>query len=86
MLVGFRDKCPFRQYTVYPVRLPNMKSKFMHCVMLKLFYVWNMEIYPRTQPEGPYKADKQYNSSQGVVTRLITDIPGSARNITFDNW
>ena len=38
------------------------------------------------QLEGPYKADKQYNSSQAVVTRLVSDICGSARNIKFDNW
>ena len=45
-----------------------------------------MEIYAETQPEGPYKTDKQYNSSQAVVTRLISDISGSAQNITFDDW
>ena len=38
------------------------------------------------QLEGPYKADKQYNSSQAVVTRLVSDISGSAQNIKFDNW
>ena len=45
-----------------------------------------MEIYARKQPDGPYKTDKTYNSAQAVVTRLISDISGSARNVKFDNW
>ncbi|XP_068240862.1 uncharacterized protein [Palaemon carinicauda] len=45
-----------------------------------------MEIYAGTQPDGPFKADKQYNSLQVMVTRLISDISGSARNVILDNW
>ena len=45
-----------------------------------------MEIYVKTQPAGPYKADKKYNSLKDVVKNLISDISGSAQNITFDNW
>ena len=52
----------------------------------KTFYVYNMEIYAGLQPEGPYKTDKVYNSSIAVVTRLISTISKSARNVTFDNW
>ena len=43
-----------------------------------------MKIYAGMQLEGPYKADKQYNSSQAVVTRLVSNISGSAQNIKFD--
>ena len=52
----------------------------------KTLFVCNMEIYVRLHPEGPYKADKEYNSSNAVVTRLISHISRSARNVTFDNW
>ena len=36
--------------------------------------------------EGPYKADKEYNSSNSVVPRLTSHISGSTRNVIFDNW
>lgn len=42
-----------------------------------------MEVYAGKQPDGPFKVD---NSSLGVVTRLISDISGSCRNVTIDNW
>lgn len=84
MLVAFRGHCPFRQY------IPSKPAKYgikIHALCdAQTFYVCNMEIYAGTQPDGPFKADKQYNSSQAVVTRLISDISGSARNVTFDNW
>ena len=84
MLAAFRGNCPFRQY------IPSKPAKYgikIHAVCdAKTFYVCNMEIYARIQPDGPYKADKQYSSSQAVAPRLISDISGSARNITFDNW
>ncbi|XP_066962038.1 piggyBac transposable element-derived protein 4-like [Macrobrachium rosenbergii] len=84
MLVAFRGHCPFRQY------IPSKPAKYgikIHALCdAKTFYVCNMEIYAGTQPDGLFKADKQYNSSQAVVTRLISDTSGSARNVTFDNW
>ena len=42
-----------------------------------------MEVYAGKQPDGPFKVD---NSSFAVVTRLISEISGSGRNVTFDNW
>ena len=42
-----------------------------------------MEIYAGKQPDGLFKVD---NSSISVVTRLISEISGSGRNVTFDNW
>ena len=84
VLVEFGGKCSFRQH------IPNKPAKYIikiHSLCdAKTFYVWNMEIYVGTQPEGPYKADKQYNSSQAVVTKLISDISGFAGYIIFVNW
>ena len=84
MLVAFRGKCSFRQY------IPSKPAKYgikIHAMCdAKTFYVYNMEIYAGLQPEGPYKTDKVYNSSIAVVTRLISTISKSARNVTFDNW
>ncbi|XP_068203605.1 piggyBac transposable element-derived protein 4-like [Palaemon carinicauda] len=84
MLVAFGGYCPFKQY------IPSKPAKYgikIHALCdAKSFDVCNMEIYAGTKPDGPFKADKQYNSSQAVVTRLISDISGSARNVTFDNW
>ena len=84
MLVAFRGKCSFRQY------IPSKPTKYgikIHAMCdAKTFYVYNMEIYAGLQPEGPYKTDKVYNSSIAVVTRLISTISKSARNVTFDNW
>ena len=57
-----------------------MESNFVN------IFCMEQGICAETQPEGPYKADKQYDLSQAVVTRLISDISGSAQNITFDNW
>ena len=42
-----------------------------------------MEVYAGKQPDGPFKVD---NSSFAVVTRLISEISGSGRNGTFNNW
>ncbi|XP_042856157.1 uncharacterized protein LOC122242824 [Penaeus japonicus] len=84
MVVAFRGKAPFRQY------IPSKPAKYgikIHSMCdAKTFYVCNMEIYAGLQPEGPYKADKGYNSAYAVVKRLTSPISGSARNVTFDNW
>ena len=42
-----------------------------------------MEVYAGKQPDGPFKVD---NLSFAVVTRLISKISGTGRNVTFDNW
>ena len=42
-----------------------------------------MEVYAGKQPDGPFEVD---NSSFAVVTRLISEISGSGRNGTFNNW
>ena len=84
MLVAFRGRAPFREYisskpTKYEIKIHAMGDT-------KTFFVCNMKIYVGLQPEGPCKADKEYNSSNAVVTRLTSQISRSARNVTFDNW
>jgi hypothetical protein len=81
MLVGFRGKCPFRQY------IPSKPNKYgikVFCLTdARMLYTYNMEIYPGLQPDGPYLASTK---PADVVKRLISPIKGSGRNITLDNW
>ena len=81
MLVAFRGRCPFRQY------IPNKPAKYGIKIQAmadaRTYYTCKMEIYAGKQPDGPFKVD---NSSFAVVTRLISEISGSGRNVTFDNW
>ena len=49
----------------------------------RTYYTCKMEVYAGKQPDGPFKVD---NSSFAVVTRLISEISGSGRNVAFDNW
>lgn len=81
MLVAFRGRCSFKQY------IPSKPAKYgikIHALAdAENAYVCNMEIYAGRQPTGPYMVD---NSAKAVVTRLIRNISGSGRNITFDNW
>ena len=80
MLVAFRGRCPFRQY------IPNKPEKYGIKIQAmadaRTYYTCKMEIYAGKQPDGPFKVD---NSSFAVVTRLISEISGSGRNVTFDN-
>ena len=84
LLVAFRGRAPFRRYIPCKPAKYGIKIHAMRDV--KTFYVFNMEIYAGLEPEGPYKADKEYNSSNAVVIRHTSHISGSARNVTFDNW
>ena len=81
MLVAFRGRCPFRQY------IPNKPAKYGIKIQAmadaRTYYTCKMEVYAGKQPDGPFKVD---NSSFAVVTRLISEISGSGRNVTFDNW
>nr|QPD02190.1 PiggyBac2 [Dichotomius schiffleri] len=81
MLWGFRGRCSFRQY------MRNKPAKYgikvFSLVDARTFYVANMEIYLGRQPEGLYKI---LQTPAEVVTRLITPINKSGRNVTHDNW
>ncbi|XP_052754079.1 piggyBac transposable element-derived protein 3-like [Galleria mellonella] len=79
---SFRGKCSFRQY------IPNKPNpygiKIQALCDSKMFYTFNMEIYPGKQPnEGPYNFD---NSGLAVVQRLCEPIFNTGRNVTTDNW
>lgn len=49
----------------------------------KLYYVVNLEVYVRKQPEGPFYTS---NSPADIVERLIKIVSVINRNVTFDNW
>ncbi|CAB4063339.1 unnamed protein product [Lepeophtheirus salmonis] len=76
--------CSFRQYV--PSKPARYGVKVHALCDSKTFYVYNMEIYAGLQPEGPVEADMEFNSSKAVVLRLISDISGSGRNITFNDY
>ena len=81
MLIAFREKCPFRQYILNKLAKYGIKTQAL--ADAKTYYVCKMEIYAGKQPDGPFKVD---NSSINVVTRLISEISGSGRNVKFDCW
>ncbi|GBP43105.1 PiggyBac transposable element-derived protein 4 [Eumeta japonica] len=81
-LEAFRGRCSFRQY------IPNKPNPYGIKVQAlsdaKMFYTFNIEIYPGKQPnEGPYNLD---NSGLAVVQRLCEPIFNTGRNVTTDNW
>ena len=80
-LQSFRGGCSFIQY------IPNKPAKYgLKLFVLtdaKTFFTSNMEIYCGKQPEGPYAVS---NSPSDIVSRLVTHIEGSNRNVTMDNW
>jgi hypothetical protein len=57
--------------------------KIFALVNVKTLHTHNLEIYPGTQPPGPYQ---QSNSVHAVVKRLVHPIQGTGRNVTIDNW
>ena len=81
MLVAFTGWCPFRQYI--PNKPANYGIKIQAMADARTYYTCKMEVYAGKQPDGPFKVD---NSSSAVVTRLISEISGSGRNVIFDNW
>ncbi|GBP12632.1 Retrovirus-related Pol polyprotein from transposon TNT 1-94 [Eumeta japonica] len=81
-LEAFHGRYSFRQY------IPNKPNPYGIKVQAlcdaKMFYTFNMEIYPGKQPnEGPYNLD---NSGLAVVQRLCEPIFNTGRNVTTDNW
>lgn len=80
-LVAFRGRCPFRQYI--PSKPARYGLKVFALVDSETMYTVNLEIYPGTQPDGPYKLS---NSALDVVKRLAEVVKGTWRNITIDNW
>jgi len=81
MLAGFRGRCNFRQYI--PSKPDKYGIKLFALVDAKTFFTSKIEVYVGTQPDGAYKVS---NSPGDVVERLCSDIFGTGRNITLDNW
>ncbi|GBN25163.1 PiggyBac transposable element-derived protein 4 [Araneus ventricosus] len=81
MLIPFRGKCAFTQYQ--PKKSQKQGIKIFALVDTNSRYVFNLEIYAGKQPDGVYAVS--YDSVD-VVTRLITPISGTGRNITGGNW
>lgn len=48
---------------------------------LKIFYIFNQEVYVSQPPERPFQ---QSNKPKDVVLRLLEPLKNSHRNITFD--
>lgn len=80
-LEGFRGRCTFIQYI--PSKPNKYGIKIYALVDSRIFYTFNLEIYPGEQPEGPFTAS---NSPFEVVKRMVAPIIGSERNLTTDNW
>lgn len=81
-LVAFRGRCSFRQF------MKNKPAKYGIKIFTltdaKMFYVKDMEVYVGTQPaNSPYL---QSNKPHDIVIRLASQIEGTGRNITGDNW
>ena len=77
----FCGRCGFRKYI--PRKPAKYGIKIFAMVDASNFYTSSMEVYAGVQPEDPYKIS---NKSGNVVKRMCSDISGSGRNITIDNW
>lgn len=69
MLVGFRGRCSFRQYI--PSKPNKYGIKIFSLVDAKVWYTYNLEIYPGRQPEGPFQMSYK---PVDVVKRLAEPI------------
>ena len=79
-LLGFRGKCPFRQYI--PKNPDRYGLKFCLCVDANSYYVCNSFPYVGRQPGQ----DRQKRIGCNVVLDLLKPLYDSNRNITVDNF
>jgi hypothetical protein len=79
-LVKFRGNCPFRKYIASKPGTYGIKIYAL--VNSRIFYTQNLDMYAGKQPEGPY----QLSNSPADVVERISQISGSGRNVTEDNW
>ena len=78
---AFRGRCGFKQYI--PSKPNKYEIKIFALVDSSTYYTCYMEVYVGLQPENPYRAS---NSPGDIVERLCSQILGTGRNITIDNW
>jgi hypothetical protein len=79
-LLGFRGKCPFRQYMS---KKPDKYGlKLWLCVDVDTHYVFNGFPYLGRQP----MEERQTQIGAKVVLELLKPLYGSSRNVTMDNF
>ncbi|CAF1447770.1 unnamed protein product, partial [Rotaria sordida] len=79
-LLGFRGKCPFRQFI--PKKPDKYGLKFWLCVDSNSFYVFNAFPYIGRQPDQKRQKQVGFN----VVLDLLKPLYDSNRTVTFDNF
>lgn len=79
-LLGFRGKCPFRQFI--PKKPDKYGMKFWLCVDAESYYVFNAFPYIGRQPDQ----QRQKHIGASVVLELLKPLYGSNRNVTMDNF
>jgi hypothetical protein len=79
-LLGFRGKCPFRQFI--PKKPDKYGLKIWLCVDSNSFYVFNALPYIGRQPDQKRQKQVGFN----VVLDLLKPLYGSNRTVTFDNF
>ncbi|CAF3941954.1 unnamed protein product [Adineta steineri] len=79
-LLGFRGKCPFRQYI--PSKPDKYGIKFWLCVDVDSYYVFDAFPYVGRQPNE----QRQHFVGANVGLELMKLMYGSNRNVTIDNF
>ncbi|CAF1271559.1 unnamed protein product, partial [Didymodactylos carnosus] len=78
--LGFRGKCPFRQYI--PSKPDKYGIKFWFCVDVNSYYMFDAFPYIGRQPNE----QRQRFVGANVVLELMKPMYGSNRNVTIDNF
>ncbi|CAF4090819.1 unnamed protein product [Rotaria sordida] len=78
-LLGFRGKCPFRQFI--PKKPDKYGLKFWLCVDVESYYVFNAFLYIGRQSDQK----RQQHVGANVVLELLKPLYGSNGNVTIDN-
>ena len=81
-LLGFRGKCPFRQYI--KSKPDRYGIKLWVCADAETYYVFNMK--PYLGREESVTRDKTVSLGSDVVLKLTEPLERSGRNITCDNF
>ena len=79
-LLGFRGRCPFKQYI--PTKPDKYGIKIWICADVKTYYIYNCMPYLGRQP-GELR---QENVGAKVVCDLLEPLYNSGRNVTVDNF